>query len=807
MRYLFKHKRGLLILAAMILMTLFLGLSSVLIKITASTQKTSVGVIQHLNLNDETFNAAKLVANILENDATTNDTNKTGFNWVNYSTPSSSVGQSAPTYTSTNGQVYILNPLPPSGSPPIYKNSYITDTFLDMQKVAIAVNSSSVVPSFYTDSTTTKVNIFPSVAGWSTNNGGGYLVEFLGSSLYTSDTSNKTASYTFQIRPYACDKVGSAATMCLQGSNIATASLVAQVTRSCPKTLNADGTYTQLIVPGSPSAAVPGTDFYHLNCACPQQSGINGVIDSYGNCSYCPTGCSSCLSATDCTSCNSGYYLSGGTCNVCPSNATCSGGTATFSCQNGFSASGSTCSCSSGYTTSSGGVTTCNSCPTYANCNGGTSFTCPTGFTKGTNSCTCNSSNYISGSGTTASCNSCPTYASCNGGTSFTCPTGFTKGTSSCTCSSSNYISGSGTTTSCNACPTYATCNGGSSFTCPTGFTKGTSSCTCSGSNYISGSGTTASCNSCPTYATCNGGTSFTCPTNFTKGTSSCTCSGAISGSGTSATCSGCPTYASCSGGTFTCQTGFTTGTNSCTCSISNYISGSGTSATCNSCPTYATCNGGTSFTCQTGFTTGTSSCTCSSSNYISGSGTSASCNACPIYASCSGGTSFTCPTGFTTGTSSCTCGSSNYISGSGTSASCNACPTYASCSGGTSFTCPTGFTTGTSSCTCSGTISGSGAGATCTAVCNGYVSNGVCHACSPGCLTCTGPGLAMPNDVNGLTVGCTSCDPNSSTPLTLFVSYTIPGATGPGSVLDEGSLCVSSCPANTYEFNGWCMP
>ena len=51
--------------------------------------------------------------------------------------------------------------------------------------------------------------------------------------------------------------------------------------------------------------------------------------------SKCPSNCSSCSSSSVCTTCDSGYYLSSGSCISCPSNATCSG-TSVFTCNSGY---------------------------------------------------------------------------------------------------------------------------------------------------------------------------------------------------------------------------------------------------------------------------------------------------------------------------------------------------------------------------------------------------------------------------------------------------------------------------------------
>ena len=56
----------------------------------------------------------------------------------------------------------------------------------------------------------------------------------------------------------------------------------------------------------------------------------------------CPTNCSSCSSSSVCTTCNSGYYLSSGSCKSCPANATCDG-SSNFTCKSGYKKSGNSC--------------------------------------------------------------------------------------------------------------------------------------------------------------------------------------------------------------------------------------------------------------------------------------------------------------------------------------------------------------------------------------------------------------------------------------------------------------------------------
>jgi len=119
--------------------------------------------------------------------------------------------------------------------------------------------------------------------------------------------------------------------------------------------------------------------------------------------------CSSSASST-CTSCNSNYYLSGGTCNACPTSIPyCT----TVTC----TATAGTCSqCSSGYYINSGGTCSiCNSlpspCVTWA-CTSSSASTCTS----------CSYPWYWLNSGATCS-PTCPSYATthCQSCPSVTC--------------------------------------------------------------------------------------------------------------------------------------------------------------------------------------------------------------------------------------------------------------------------------------------------------------------------------------------------------------------------------------------------
>ena len=127
-----------------------------------------------------------------------------------------------------------------------------------------------------------------------------------------------------------------------------------------------------------------GTPLPEWACPCSTTNQYMNPPNS-GTCFPCYTLCATCTAgtATDCTSCYPGYYLSGGQCLQCSSNcATCSGtATTCTSCNSGWFMVGTTCysSCNSPlYSYVSSGVTYCATpCPgEYVMWDGSCSTTC-----------------------------------------------------------------------------------------------------------------------------------------------------------------------------------------------------------------------------------------------------------------------------------------------------------------------------------------------------------------------------------------------------------------------------------------------
>ena len=127
--------------------------------------------------------------------------------------------------------------------------------------------------------------------------------------------------------------------------------------------------------------------------SCPSGSFSNAGASS---CIPIPANCSSYTSSGSCTKCNSGYYLSGGSCYP---EKSCSTGCTSCNKQTGVCSS-----CTSGYYLSGGSCikrvtcpSTCSSCDSSGNCT-----SCKSGYTLSGRSCvnlniTCSPGNYASG--------------------------------------------------------------------------------------------------------------------------------------------------------------------------------------------------------------------------------------------------------------------------------------------------------------------------------------------------------------------------------------------------------------------------
>ncbi|MCQ2966620.1 MAG: hypothetical protein MJ250_07805 [Alphaproteobacteria bacterium] len=317
---------------------------------------------------------------------------------------------------------------------------------------------------------------------------------------------------------------------------------------------------------------------------------ITGPDDILECCAHC-SDCRSSANEATCYGCESGYYLSGGTCY--PGVACCSG------CSNCNHTTGVCSACGSGQylsgnrcyscpTVSNG---TCTSCSSSTNC---TSITCNTGYILQGNSCVVNTCPTIQ-HGTCTSCSgSTCTNASCDSGYYFdggyhTCKAQVACTTSNCAacsistgicsqCKSGYYLNTSNN--QCTACSGVPVAQGGTCTTCTSASHCSTATCT-SGKFF---SETDQSCiealSACPTEPE----KFSSCPTEICNSCVSCSLNGA-----TKYFCMGCKegyhqtTVAGVVKCVPTCPTGCsmcTTPTN-CTICIDGYALINGTCKTC----------------------------------------------------------------------------------------------------------------------------------------------------------------------------------------------------------------------------------
>jgi len=513
---------------------------------------------------------------------------------------------------------------------------------------------------------------------------------------------------------------------------------------------------------------------------------------------------------SNCTSCISGYVLSGSTCSS--------------SCGNGqYLVSGtSTCApCTGLCANCSGDATTCNSCTAdnlYYSNNCYAPSACPNGTVaqSGNGICAPCQSPCASCSSTVDSCTACIAgyyYDATTSSCVTTCPAGTAPTGSSCTACQSPCANCSSTTMTCTGCIEGASLYQSSCYApedCPAGTVSIGSSCESCESACATCNGTTSVCTSCPTDQYLYNDDCYTsCPAAGTF----------VSGS----TCAPCdPSCSSCVGSATTCTACNTTSatpilygsTCSATCPVGTYVDAGlfqclSCTSPCSACTSASTaactaCIHGMFLSqsqcvyqcpAQTypDYTSGTcAACDPSCANCTSGS--ASDCTACPLGGILSGGQCLTqgCPTGSVAISGTCVaCTAPCTACANASTTACTACTDsdvlfgaacFGSCPAGTALSgpstcapcdapCSTCTATGTNIGTCSSCVGGyflfnqTCYDATCPA--GTFVSGADCAVCADPCSTCVGSGTT-----------CTACLD--------------------GKVL-LGSTCVDSCPDGTY--------
>ncbi|CAG9330186.1 unnamed protein product [Blepharisma stoltei] len=509
----------------------------------------------------------------------------------------------------------------------------------------------------------------------------------------------------------------------------------------------------------------------------------------------CTSPCLGCnpRSSTACTSCVTGYYLSGSSCIAClPQCSTCSSSTTCIvcldtvhtsplycTCPTNSSLIGSSCVCNQGYYFSSNKV--CSACATQcsvcsvssSNCTtcldtvhmSTPACECPSNSALVGSACICNKGYYFSSntvcsacsiqcatcSDSDSKCDSCLDSVHMSSSPTCACPDNSTIVDSACVCNPGYYFSTSSVCSPCaNKCATCShssidcnTCTDSVHMTppaceCPQNSAFINGSCVCSTGYFYSSLTTCSACNENCGSCTTSIGNCLTCSdTNHMTAAPECAC----------------PINANLAGGFCKCNTGFYFSSSSecspcspqcATCTVNDNVCSSCIDPIHNSSPPNCYCPANSQLTAG--------SCVCDSGFYFS---SSAVCSACPSScATCDSGTScLTClDTVHMTEAPSCQCPENSFIQGgscvcndgyyfsnfttcSPCQNNCKACSDAAE----NCLTCSDSVhMSAAPACACppNSTINSIGQ-----CVCNAgyfYTSNHQCSPCSPQCSTCS---------------------------------------------------------------------
>jgi hypothetical protein len=621
------YKQGMLIFAAIIIMSFFVGISMIMIKVTSSIKKSSADSAQQGTQYNTAANMVFLVRDQLQLIATNSYTKVLGFNWVNNTDLTKIVGKSTDI-------VQTIKILPKLGMETEYEDQFKPNSknHKNIRKAATTNRGQSMMKknsknkdkdssnnSQPTEATTYSVDAVINSPSSLTkfanraNTIGGYWVET--KDIRIDPTDNTQAEYIFQIYGYVCDKsIETGSMICQENGNIATYDQEFRIKRRCPYIVD-----NQLVV-----ANEPGTDFYHLNCTCPcstncpdnssdtgtgqatNVSGCNCLDTTYywdatgGSCLPCPTGTTTDgqYDASNITSCmcndvNKPYWNFGNKlCEACPVNSSINNsGTKIYTIVEDIinqSASGSIyntinktqttydskCACLPNYNSDAySGCTKIVACPTNSSITG-------VGQSTNVSGCNClDTTYYWDAAG--GSCLPCPANSATNGIYDQT-------DISACKCSTNispywyaGFQYGKG---SCGACPKFSDLNNtgtnidnitldGIKFK----FNPNASSCRCA-SNYYYDKGSSGNCLACPVNcSTCISATMCSvCNDGYTL--SNGTCAAAIA-------TTPCPAGSSKTG------TGQDTNVAECKCNTTSFYWDS-SKGSCEECPNNATTDG-----------------------------------------------------------------------------------------------------------------------------------------------------------------------------------------------------------------------
>ena len=244
------NNQGMLIFAAMMLMSFFMGISAVMAKITITMKKTSTSSLTTWKQDIQVQNILAAISYQLLNNAS--NPNGSGVTWQNSS--GAVLGTNPSTgFLPLSNVISILakdsaNFLK-STTTNTWTNPFVTAeddhdfSIINIRNIATTVNPISHPLS-------SSLGLIPPQYG-------GYVVETI---HVQPNTGNTGATYCLKISAYVCDS-GSDTSTCYPNSNISAASMVITTTRTCPLSIGAS-------IPQLVATTNPGDSFYSLNCVC-----------------------------------------------------------------------------------------------------------------------------------------------------------------------------------------------------------------------------------------------------------------------------------------------------------------------------------------------------------------------------------------------------------------------------------------------------------------------------------------------------------------------------------------------------------
>ncbi len=241
------NNQAMLIFAAMMLMSFFMGISAVMAKITITMKKTSTSSLTTWKQDIQVQNILAVISYQL-----LNASNPTGLGvtWRN-NIDTSDTG----TYSNfpLSGTISMLANNPAnslkSTTPNTWTNPFVTaEDDPDFSIINTRHIATTTGTSYQLGTLSSLGLIIPQY--------GGYLVE----TIHVQSNGTTGATYFLKISAYVCDS-GSTNSTCYANSNISASSMVITTTRTCPNNIGPPSTQQHV-------ASDPGDSFYNLKCIC-----------------------------------------------------------------------------------------------------------------------------------------------------------------------------------------------------------------------------------------------------------------------------------------------------------------------------------------------------------------------------------------------------------------------------------------------------------------------------------------------------------------------------------------------------------